>query len=72
MSKDSNSKNDGNNNSNYHDLMRATYLLAAMSKDSRRDATLFPAEAAYSAARLGVHRRRCVAESRFRDTMSQH
>ena len=44
---------DGNNNSNYHDLMRATYLLAAMSKDSRRDPTLFPAEQAYSAATLG-------------------
>jgi len=28
---------DGNNNSNYHDLMRATYLLAGLFKDARRD-----------------------------------
>jgi cytosine/adenosine deaminase-related metal-dependent hydrolase len=44
---------DGNNNSNYHDMMRATYLLAGLYKDSRRDPTLFPAEEAYRAATLG-------------------
>ena len=43
---------DGNNNSNYHDLMRATYLLAGLYKDARRDATLFPAELAYTCATL--------------------
>jgi cytosine/adenosine deaminase-related metal-dependent hydrolase len=41
---------DGNNNSNYHDLMRATYLLAGLFKDARRDPTLFPAEQAYACA----------------------
>lgn len=41
---------DGNNNSNYHDLMRATYLLAGLFKDSRRDPTLFPAEEAFGCA----------------------
>jgi cytosine/adenosine deaminase-related metal-dependent hydrolase len=44
---------DGNNNSNYHDMMRATYLRAGLYKDSRRDPTLFPAEEAYRAATLG-------------------
>jgi cytosine/adenosine deaminase-related metal-dependent hydrolase len=43
---------DGNNNSNYHDLMRATYLLAGLFKDARRDPKLFPAEEAYTAATL--------------------
>jgi cytosine/adenosine deaminase-related metal-dependent hydrolase len=41
---------DGNNNSNYHDMMRATYLLAGLFKDSRRDPKLFPAETAYESA----------------------
>jgi cytosine/adenosine deaminase-related metal-dependent hydrolase len=41
---------DGSNNSNYHDMMRATYLLAGLFKDARRDPTLFPAEQAYAAA----------------------
>jgi len=43
---------DGNNNSNYHDMMRATYLLAGLFKDARRDPTLFPAEQAYTCATL--------------------
>lgn len=43
---------DGNNNGNYHDLMRSTYLAAGLFKDSRQDPTLFPAELAYSCATL--------------------
>jgi 5-methylthioadenosine/S-adenosylhomocysteine deaminase len=43
---------DGNNNSNYHDLMRATYLLAGLFKDARRDPSLFPAERALECATL--------------------
>ena len=43
---------DGNNNSNYHDLMRATYLVAGLFKDARQDPTLFPAELAYECATL--------------------
>jgi len=43
---------DGNNNSNYHDLMRATYLLAGLFKDARRDPSLFPAETALECATL--------------------
>ncbi|MFJ6567403.1 amidohydrolase family protein [Streptomyces sp. NPDC091292] len=41
---------DGNNASNYHDLMRATYLVAGLFKDARRDATVFPAEDAFAMA----------------------
>ncbi|MEU0688763.1 amidohydrolase family protein [Streptomyces uncialis] len=41
---------DGNNASNYHDLMRATYLVAGLFKDARRDATIFPAEDAFAMA----------------------
>lgn len=41
---------DGNNASNYHDLMRATYLVAGLFKDARRDPTMFPAEAAFAMA----------------------
>lgn len=37
---------DGNNNSNTSDLMRASYLVAALYKDARRDPTLFPAHEA--------------------------
>ena len=33
---------DGNNASNYHDLMRATYLVAGLFKDARRDANDVP------------------------------
>jgi 5-methylthioadenosine/S-adenosylhomocysteine deaminase len=43
---------DGNNGSNYSDLMRATYLVAGVFKDARGDATLFPAESAFAMATL--------------------
>ncbi|MBL7502153.1 amidohydrolase family protein [Frankia sp. CNm7] len=43
---------DGNNASNYSDLMRATYLVAGLFKDGRRDATMFPAEQAFEMATL--------------------
>ena len=44
---------DGNNAANYADLMRATYLVAGLFKDARRDPTMFPAEQAYEMATLG-------------------
>jgi len=44
---------DGNNASNYSDLMRATYLVAGLFKDAREDAQMFPAEKAYEMATLG-------------------
>lgn len=44
---------DGNNGSNYSDLMRATYLVAGLFKDARRDPTVFPAEQAFEMATLG-------------------
>ncbi|HVA73984.1 MAG TPA: amidohydrolase family protein [Acidimicrobiales bacterium] len=44
---------DGNNASNYSDMMRATYLVAGLFKDARRDPTMFPAEVAYEMATLG-------------------
>ena len=44
---------DGNNAANYADMMRATYLVAGLFKDARRDANLFPAEQAYEMATLG-------------------
>ena len=44
---------DGNNASNYSDLMRATYLVAGLFKDSRQDPQMFPAEIAYEMATLG-------------------
>ena len=47
---------DGNNNSNYHDLMRATYLLAGLFKDARRDPTLFVAEQAYTCVTMNAAR----------------
>jgi 5-methylthioadenosine/S-adenosylhomocysteine deaminase len=43
---------DGNNGSNYSDMMRATYLVAGLFKDARRDPTIFPAEEAYAMATL--------------------
>lgn len=43
---------DGNNASNYSDLHRATYLVAGLFKDARRDATQVPAELAYEMATL--------------------
>lgn len=44
---------DGNNASNYSDLMRATYLVAGLFKDARTDPHMFPAEMAYEMATLG-------------------
>ncbi len=44
---------DGNNASNYSDLMRATYLVAGLFKDARRDPTMFPAEQAFEMATRG-------------------
>ena len=44
---------DGNNASNYSDLMRATYLVAGLFKDARQDPQMFPAEKAYEMATLG-------------------
>ncbi|MEX0665125.1 MAG: amidohydrolase [Acidimicrobiia bacterium] len=44
---------DGNNASNYSDLMRATYLVAGLFKDARRDPTVFPAEQAFEMATIG-------------------
>ena len=44
---------DGNNASNYSDLMRATYLVAGLFKDARTDPQLFPAERAFEMATLG-------------------
>ena len=44
---------DGNNASNYSDLYRATYLVAGLFKDARRDPTMFPAEEAFEMATLG-------------------
>lgn len=44
---------DGNNASNYSDLMRATYLVAGLFKDGRRDPQMFPAEKALEMATLG-------------------
>lgn len=44
---------DGNNASNYSDLMRATYLVAGLFKDGRVDPQMFPAEKAFEMATLG-------------------
>ena len=44
---------DGNNASNYSDLMRATFLVAGLFKDARQDPQMFPAEMAYEMATLG-------------------
>jgi 5-methylthioadenosine/S-adenosylhomocysteine deaminase len=44
---------DGNNASNYSDLMRATYLVAGLFKDARMDPHMFPAEKAYEMATIG-------------------
>lgn len=43
---------DGNNASNYSDLMRATYLVAGLYKDARVDPQMFPAEKAFEMATL--------------------
>ena len=44
---------DGNNAANSSDMMRATYLVAGLWKDARRDPSVFPAEQAYEMATLG-------------------
>jgi 5-methylthioadenosine/S-adenosylhomocysteine deaminase len=44
---------DGNNASNYSDMMRATYLVAGLFKDGRIDPQMFPAEQAYAMATAG-------------------
>lgn len=44
---------DGNNASNYSDLMRATYLVAGLFKDARMDPQQFPAEAVFEMATIG-------------------
>ncbi len=44
---------DGNNASNYSDMMRATYLVAGLFKDGRQDPQMFPAEMAFEMATLG-------------------
>ncbi len=44
---------DGNNASNYSDLMRAVYLVAGLFKDARQDPQMFPAEMAYDMATRG-------------------
>lgn len=44
---------DGNNASNYSDLMRASYLVAGLFKDARQDPQMFPAEKAYEMGTLG-------------------
>jgi 5-methylthioadenosine/S-adenosylhomocysteine deaminase len=44
---------DGNNASNYSDMMRATYLVAGLFKDGRMDPQMFPAETAFEMATLG-------------------
>ncbi|MEM9516677.1 MAG: amidohydrolase family protein [Actinomycetota bacterium] len=44
---------DGNNASNYSDMMRATYLVAGLFKDGRIDPQMFPAEMTYEMATLG-------------------
>ncbi|MDG2428687.1 MAG: amidohydrolase family protein [Acidimicrobiales bacterium] len=44
---------DGNNASNYSDMMRAAYLVAGLFKDARQDPQMFPAEKAYEMATLG-------------------
>jgi cytosine/adenosine deaminase-related metal-dependent hydrolase len=44
---------DGNNASNYSDMMRATYLVAGLFKDARQDPQMFPAEMAYEMSTIG-------------------
>ena len=53
---------DGNNASNYHDMMRATYLVAGLFKDGRMDPQMFPAELAYEMATLGGARTMQLAD----------
>jgi 5-methylthioadenosine/S-adenosylhomocysteine deaminase len=54
---------DGNNGSNYSDMMRAAYLVAGLFKDARRDSTIFPAEQAFAMATLNGARAIGLSES---------
>ena len=54
---------DGNNASNYSDLMRATYLVAGLFKDARTDPQMFPAEMAYEMATLNGARTMLMEDS---------
>ena len=54
---------DGNNASNYSDLMRATYLVAGLFKDARQDPQMFPAEKAYEMATLSGAKAMKLADS---------
>ena len=53
---------DGNNASNYSDLMRATYLVAGLFKDARTDPQMFPAEKAFEMATLGGAKAICAED----------
>lgn len=53
---------DGNNASNYSDLMRATYLVAGLFKDARCDPQMFPAETAYEMATLAGAKAICAQD----------
>jgi cytosine/adenosine deaminase-related metal-dependent hydrolase len=54
---------DGNNASNYSDLMRATYLVAGLFKDARTDPQMFPAEKAFEMATLSGARTMQLSDS---------
>jgi cytosine/adenosine deaminase-related metal-dependent hydrolase len=53
---------DGNNASNYSDLMRATYLVAGLFKDARTDPQMFPAEKAFEMSTLGGAKAICAED----------
>lgn len=53
---------DGNNASNYSDLIRATYLVAGLFKDARCDPQMFPAERAYEMSTLGGAKAICAED----------
>lgn len=54
---------DGNNNSNSSDLMRASYLVAALFKDARRDTAAFPAHEALTMLTLNGAKALNMADS---------
>jgi cytosine/adenosine deaminase-related metal-dependent hydrolase len=54
---------DGNNASNYSDLMRATYLVAGLYKDCRTDPQMFPAEMALEMATVAGARTLRMADA---------
>ena len=53
---------DGNNASNYSDLMRASYLVAGLFKDARTDPQMFPAEKAFEMSTLGGAKAICAED----------